>query len=51
MRARYAKGNNAKRINELLAKGLRLYTAIPGKMGEPTTLIFVEERNKEKNEW
>lgn len=50
MRARYAKGNNAKRINELLEKGLRLYTAIPGKMGEPITLVFVEERNKEKNE-
>lgn len=50
MRARYAKGNDAKRINELLEKGLRLYAATPGKVGEPITLIFVEERNKEKNE-
>lgn len=47
MKTRYVKSDNVERINYLLSKGYRLYTAHPGVDGNPTMLIFIKGKIKE----
>lgn len=47
MKTRYVKADNVERINDLLSKGYRLYTAHPRVNGNPTMLIFVKGKIKE----
>ena len=47
MKTRYVKADNVERINYLLSKGYRMYTAHPGINGDPTMLIFIKGKIKE----
>ena len=43
MRTKHVKATNAKRINELIEKGFRLYKAYEGRETEPPTLVFIKD--------